>query len=990
MRYLFFLFLFCSAATRAQKKPLTHDVYDNWQSIGERNISNNGQFVVYAFNPQEGDGTLVIQRTDNSYKKEIARGYAAVISEDNKYVVFRIRPTYKETRDAKIKKKAPAEMPKDSLGIVELGKDSVIKIAKVKSFRMPEKGFGWLAYHLEKADANGSNNKPKTMPDSLTQISNLMRAADSLVRVSDSLRKKALEAQTMGLSILSPKKKEEPKKPAAEEEKVEEGTELVLRNFVTGDEKKYKLVSEYAFNKKGNRLLIETTKKNGDSLSKAMVLWVDLPTSKVDTVMRKFNDAKNYAMDEEGTQLAFVAERDSVSKALRKFYKLWYYKPGFDTAQMRADKMNAGVKKAQTISAEYANKFSKDGKRLFVGMAPIREPKDTNKYDFETARLDIWNHKDDYLQPQQLVNLQQELKKSFLGILPEGNDQIIALADEDCDQVSVGEEGNEAFALGYGDKGFRASLQWDVNGMNKLFLVNVKDGSKKLIIDSVHAGISNISPATKFVLWYDMRKRNYFTYNTATGAIVNISKDIKVPVWDEEDDHPDDPPPHGFMRWQKEDAFVFVYDKYDVWKLDPTGATKPSNYTNGLGRANKLTYRYIPLDREEKYLTENQTMLFSVFDNTTKENGLKQQIFGKDFVMDKALRQTYPVSFNGYFKAKQANTFGYLSGTPQKPYNVKVVNSIDTSTTAVGKKEIAGGLQLSNINPQQADYNWLTVELHKWKMLDGKMSEGLMYKPENFDSTKKYPVIFYFYERDADTRYAYRGPAPSASTINVPLFVSNGYIVFDPDIFYKNGEPGASAYNSIVSAANYLKKMKFIDTAHMAIQGQSWGGYQVAYLITKTKKMFAAAGAGAPVVNMTSAYGGIRWGTGISRQFQYEHSQTRIGATPWQRLDLYLKNSALFSADKIQTPVLIMHNDKDGAVPWYQGIEFFTAMKRLGKPAWLLQYNDEDHNLMERRNRKDLSVRLSQFFDHFLKGAPAPRWMTDGVPATSKGIDWGF
>ena len=182
--------------------------------------------------------------------------------------------------------------------------------------------------------------------------------------------------------------------------------------------------------------------------------------------------------------------------------------------------------------------------------------------------------------------------------------------------------------------------------------------------------------------------------------------------------------------------------------------------------------------------------------------------------------------------------------------------------------------------------------------------------------------------------------------------------------------------------------MKWVDSTKMAIQGQSWGGYQVAYLVTRTN-IFAAAGAGAPVANMTSAYGGIRWGTGLNRQFQYEHSQSRIGGTLWEKRDLYIKNSPLFRADKVKTPLLIMHNDADGAVPWYQGIEYFTALRRLGKKVWLLQYNGEDHNLVERRNRKDLSIRLSQFFDYHLKGAPPAKWIRDGVPATLKGIDWG-
>ena len=296
---------------------------------------------------------------------------------------------------------------------------------------------------------------------------------------------------------------------------------------------------------------------------------------------------------------------------------------------------------------------------------------------------------------------------------------------------------------------------------------------------------------------------------------------------------------------------------------------------------------------------------------------------------------------------------------------------------------------LTAIADQQKKYNWLSAELVRWKMFDGKMSEGILYKPANFDSTKKYPIIFYFYERDADGLYSYRAPAPSASTINIPYFVSNGYLVFDPNIYYKDGQPGESAYNSVVSAAKYLGKNKWVDSTRMAIQGQSWGGYQVAYLVTRTN-MFRAAGAGAPVANMTSAYGGIRWGTGINRQFQYEKTQSRIGATLWQKPDLYLKNSPLFTADKINTPLLIMHNDADGSVPWYQGIELFTALRRLNKKVWMLQYNGEDHNLVQRKNRKDLSVRLAQFFDYYLKDAKPAMWIQSGVPATLKGVDWGL
>jgi dipeptidyl aminopeptidase/acylaminoacyl peptidase len=222
--------------------------------------------------------------------------------------------------------------------------------------------------------------------------------------------------------------------------------------------------------------------------------------------------------------------------------------------------------------------------------------------------------------------------------------------------------------------------------------------------------------------------------------------------------------------------------------------------------------------------------------------------------------------------------------------------------------------------------------------------------------------------------------------VNMSYLVSNDYVVFVPDIVYQEGKPGASAYNAIVSGVEAVEDLGFIDSKNMAIQGQSWGGYQVAHLVTVTNK-FKAAMAGAPVSNMTSAYGGIRWQSGLSRAFQYEKTQSRIGKNLWEGFDLYIENSPLFGIPNIETPLLIMHNDADGAVPYYQGIEMFMGMRRLNKPVWLLVYNDEAHNLRKTKNRFDLSIRMMQFFDHYLKDAPAPEWMTQGVPAVIKGKD---
>ncbi len=980
-KFFFCLLLSAPLLSIAQsKKPLDHSVYDRWQSVQGAQISDDGKWVVYMVNPQEGDGDLIIQSTDGSYKKTVARGYNSIITNDSRFVIFKIRPLFKDTRDARIKKKRPDDMPKDSLAILEFGKEDVWKVARVKSYKTPEKGNGWVAYHLDKALPEPPKPAPK--PDSLTQINKMVLMADSLMRVADSLKNKANEAKTKGLTVLQPSRNGT--RPAARPagEMVEEGTELVVRNTQTGEEKKFKLVNEYYFSENGNTLIMETSKKNGDTLSKPAVLWMNTATGKVDTVFKGFNDVKNYAIDAAGTQVAFVAERDSVSKALRKFYKLWYYKAGMDSARLRVDRNSAGVQSGLTVSPDYQNKFSKKGDRLYFGLVPIRQPKDTSLVDFETARLDIWHYNDDQLQPQQLVQLNMELRRSHLAVLHGDATAVTMLSDATLDRVSTTDDDDADVAVGFNSKPYRKQNQWEQHNYSDVYLVNVKTGERKLIAKKIRSG--NISPKGKFVMWFDWKAHQYMSYDVATAKTIVVTKDIKVPLYDEDDDHPDDPPPHGIMGWHENDAALYVYDKFDIWKIDPTGTVKPVCITNGTGRKKQLTFRNSVLDREERAVKDGQTLLFGVFDNKEKGYGLMTYKLGNSFVLNESIAVTNPAVINSgnVLKGKNSDVLVYTAMTPQ-------MSSSLFSTTLGNAQDHKAAKQLSFINEQQKEYNWYTVELHKWKMFDGKESEGLLFKPENFDPNKKYPVIFYFYERNADTRYSYRTPAPSASTINIAYFTSNGYLVFDPNIYYKDGEPGESAYNSVVSAGKYLSKMKFVDSTKMAIQGQSWGGYQVAYLVTRTK-MFAAAGAGAPVANMFSAYGGIRWGAGISRQFQYERSQTRLGATPWQRPDLYTKNSPLFKADKVTTPLLLMHNDKDGAVPWYQSIEFFTALRRLDKKAWFLQYNDEDHNLVERRNRKDLSIRLSQFFDHYLKGAPMPVWMKEGVPAVNKGIDWGF
>lgn len=929
MRRIFFAVqMMLAVVVHAQtKKPLDHTVYDGWQSIGERKISNDGRWIIYTIDVQEGDGTLVIRSSDLQYREVIPRGYNVSITDDSRYAVFHIKPMYTDIRQARIKKKKTDDSPKDSLAIIELGKGIIVKEARVQSYKIPGKNTQWVAWQLE-----------KPLPDST-------------------------------------KKKDKVNLPVnkADSSKTKEGTSLVIYNFRDGIVRKVDNVSEYLWSKAGNILVAGITPAKHDSIHKPVVCVFRTGENRLDSIMKGGNDFKHYAIDEEGYQVAFVAERDSSAKAVQHFYKLWYWQNGYDSAVMIADKNKVGMPVGWNVSEHAAVHFSKSGKRLFLGTAPVQPPKDTSLVDIDLVKVDIWNYKDDYLQTMQLKNLDKELKKSYPAMIALDTKQFVQLGDKEVPDVLWGREGDAGFFIGQTDAGKRIPLQWEGRTLKDLFVIDPLTGSRKLIKEDL-AGYVTVSPDGKYALWYDAKARQYFTWRD--GKIKNISSGAKTKWYDEEYDMPSDPSSYGIMSWTRSDLAVLVYDRYDIWQLDPDAVVAPVNITGGEGRKNKIVYRYIPTDPEEKYISPAQDMLLRLFSENNKYAGL---------ATCKLLSASRPVTvLNGAFfinsrlaKAKGSNTYIYTKES--------YVNAPDIYVNEDWKKEA----RVSAINPQQADYNWGTAELFHWKAYNGKTATGIVYKPEGFDPKKKYPAICYFYERLSDGLYQYIPPAPTPSRLNISFFVSRGYLVFVPDIEYTTGHPGKSAYNYIVSGARALVKKGWVDSTRMGLQGQSWGGYQAAYVITQTR-LFKAAWAGAPVSNMTSAYGGIRWATGLNRQFQYERTQSRIGATLWEKPQLYIENSPLFHLPKVNTPLVIMHNDNDGAVPWYQGIELFTGLRRLEKPVWLLNYNGEEHNLMERKNRKDIQIREQQFFDWLLKGQrPAP-WLSDGVPAVMKGKTWGF
>lgn len=774
---------------------------------------------------------------------------------------------------------------------------------------------------------------------------------------------------------------------------------VVLLNLVKGTEWRLGKIMDYSFEPNGNALALVKKIGEGDS-SRIELQWLDLrgkQSSKQIWLGKPGEQPGSFTFDEAGQQMAFTVMQagEETEQAL------WYYRQGTLGAELRLKDGDSRLALGTKLDGNPV--FTPNGQWLFFTLS-YRTHLKQRIPDSGAIQVDVWSYKDKILQPQQLVEKENRPPTFKAAIATDGQIfQILETVGEHLitpaayvvdDIVVTSRRDTSARVVPRGD----FTYPWSYS------ILCLKDGKRKSLGKNFrHLNCFSFSPDGKWIVFFDQDRGHYFSYDLKTGDLRNITEKLPTQVSrDFRFNSAFKEPADRIAGWVQQENRVLIYDNYDLWDLDPSMARPPLNITHRYGVIHQIKFRLFAkaenFPQEASYST-GDTLLFMGFQTTTKYNGFFRQCLGStkapelltmgpyNYYREESIIPNYQVFDNGEQPIKALRSDCWLV---RRESASEAPNFLITS-------DLKKYRPMSQLNPQES-CNWLTTVLITWRQLDGTLSQGILYKPENFDPAKKYPLIIHYYEQVSHRLYEFPQPELSIGPMNIPWFVSRGYLVFTPDIHYKMANSsgkgiGAWAYNSVISAVNYLSKMPFVDGKRIGLQGHSFGAYQTNYLITHSQ-LFTAAVEAAGESDAISGYLNLTpFGADQVENHELqsiaETGQLRFGTTPWARPDLYLGESPVLYADKVTTPLLIMHNKKDYAVPWRQGIELYMALRRLGRRVWLLQYDEGTHIVLG-KNALDFTIRMTQFFDYYLKATKPPQWMTEGIPAEFKGVMTGY
>lgn len=918
-----------------------------WKRISTTVVSNDGQFFAYKLTPAEGDGEVIVRRVKDGKDWRFPIGESAglgggggaffgggprelAFSDDAKWFAYTIYPTAKEAKQAK-RTRRPLQ---NKVALVNLSTEKKVEFEKVRRFSFSNENAGWLA--LQKYGAEPAAGGPPA----------------------------AAAPAAPGAT------------PAAERAT---GSDLLLYELATGNQLNVGNVNEFAFDKKGNWLAwtIDATDKSGNGVqARNMTNGAVLPLDSDKASYRSLD------WNDEGTGLTCV--KGVEDKAFEdKLYSVVAFNftssaPQKTVYDPREDKtFPAGLTVSPNRTPAWTDDFSAltfgihATKKKKPGAGParpgaeaapdaaaapaMRPPAD----EPERPDLVLWHWRDGRLQAQQQVEESRDKNFSFLAIYHVADKKFVRLADETLRNVAVTPK--QKFAIGYDNREYELTGSLDGRRYQDVYSVDLKTGARKPMLKKSRWAFAPSPDGTQF-LYYD--DGNFFNYDLATGQSVNLTAKAPVSFINTEDDHNVVKPPTQPVGWSADGKFVLLSDNWDIWQVPARGG-QFVNLT-GNGKKDKIRYRQrLRLDPDEKGIDLSAPMFINTLSETTKQGGIARIDAGKPGAQ---MLLSGDASFGSLLKAKKADAYFYTRENYQDYPNYYVASN----------SSLTGGQKLTDANPQQKDFTWSSgSKLIEYTSAKGDKLQGSLFLPANYEPGKSYPTIIYIYEKLTQGHNNYA--QPSFNGFNKSVYTSNGYAVLMPDIVYKVNDPGMSAVWCILPALQAAIATGVVDKDRVALHGHSWGGYQTAFMVTQTDALRAAI-AGAPLTDMISMYNLIYWNSGGGNMAIFESSQGRFTGSPVDIPEAYIRNSPVFHAKNVKTPLMILHNDKDGAVDFTQGIEYFNQLRRLQKPVVMLQYKGENHGLRVPANMKDYTIRMKEFFDYHLKGKPAPKWLTDGVP----------
>lgn len=925
-------------------KVLTLADYGPWKRITSSVISPDGRWMAYVLTPNDGDASLFVKQLDGEKVYTVNTGNATSagrgegggfggaassgpsFSDDSRFVGYYVNPpaTVGRGRGARPGRGGngiAAAAVPRKFELLDVATGAKLDVANAASFKFSKDG-RWLAVRTNKAQGDTTHD----------------------------------------------------------------GSDLLLQDLSSGVSRNIGNVSQYEFDDAGRffAYIVDAASRLGNGLY--LVNLASGETPMLDGAAATY-DALQWSTD--GTNLAVLRGLKQADRAQRDNVLLVWNRLGTpEAAKVAYDPTGDARFPKGMVLSEYATpRFSKDGSRVFIGIkeqdpAPPKPCADGADCEPQ-ANVDVWHWKDSDPQSVQMVRVQQLRRSTYPAAFLVGSKQFVRLGDENMPIVTPTVTGK--WAIGRDDSSYRGEVAWGGSHAD-YYRVNTETGDRTLIEKKVVRTMGT-SPDGKWFLY--LKDKHVRAMNLETMKSVDLDDGEKLSFVNVDDDHPYELPTYGVAGWSKDGKYVLLNHKYEIWAVPLEGGSA-IDLTQGLGTAQQIQFRLVRLDQragrggrggggifgsaqgteDEEGVDLSKPQLLSAYGEWTKKTGYWRGMLGKAPAplvwADKQIGQVQ--------KAEHADRVIFTEQTFNEFPDYWV-----STTTFVSPRKV------TDANPQLADYAWGSKVLVDYANSKGKKLQATLTLPAGYHAGKKYPMLVYFYEIMSNTHHQFSMPVYDDRP-HISEYASNGYLVLQPDVVYEIGKPGSSAVDCVESAVKKVIELGYADPAHIGLQGHSWGGYQSSYILTRSK-MFAAVVTGAPPTDLISFYDETYPATGTLQQGIMELGQVRMGegATPWTAKDLYEDQSPIFHVREITTPFMILQGTADNAVDWHQGLEFYGAARRWGKKVIFLSYPGEPHHLARKENQKDFQIRMKQFFDHYLKGEPAPHWMVDGVPQVKKG-----